>query len=192
MRSFISVTMFLSFTLLLSGCYYGAPSPMPRGGSSYNQELKSVDGAKVRQIGYDYSIDNNKAALDELLPIAQELAEMLNEKLPSGMDKIYLNIPANTAFYNSFDYLLRGELRQLGYVLVNSSDSSDSSDATRVDFVAKITPAECEHNNSYLALAINVIDNVPSDIVGGLYNVPLYGYRRAGFVKIDMPLCASK
>ncbi len=188
MRSFISVTACLSF-ILLSGCYYGAPTPMPRGYSSYNQELKSVDGAKVRQIGYDYSLDNNKAALDEFLPIAQELAEMLDEKLPSGMDRVYLNIPANTAFYNSFDHLLRGELSQLGYVLV-SPDNSDN--AMRVDFVAKPIPTECKPNNLYIALAINVIDNLPSDIIGDFYNAPTYGYRPAGFVEIDIPKCVSK
>lgn len=188
MRSFISITMCLSFIFVLAGCYSDAPSPVPRGYSSYDKAVKSVDGAEAGNIGYNYSIEKNKAALDDMLPAAKSLALLLDEKLTFGVDEIYLNIPANTAFYNSFDYLLRSELMDNGYILVSSP-----IDAVRVDFVAKVLDSKgCGANNTYLALAINVVDESPAGIVGEFYNVPLYGYRPAGKINIDIPQCLSE
>ncbi len=187
MRSFISSTICLSFILVLAACYSDAPTPMPRGYSSYDKPIKSVDGAKARNIGYDYSSENNKAALDALRSAAKDIALQLDKKLTFGSDKIHLKIPANTAFYNSFDYLLREELMQNGYIFVNSQD-----DAVQIDFVAKRPGPNCELGNIYLALAMNVVDDTPSDVVGSFYDLPLYGYRPAGNFNIDVPQCLSE
>ncbi len=189
MRSFLPLIICGTFLIsALAGCAIGDPSPMPRGYSSYGQDIKSVDGPKARNIGYNYSRDKNEVTLNNIRPIVKEMAELLDKKLTFGVDEIYLKTPVNTAFYNSFDYLLRDELMQLGYRFVNTPIDN----TVKIDFVAKTIPYECTVNNIYLALAINTIDDNPSDIVGGFYKMPLYGYRPAGNINIDVPPCLSK
>ncbi len=198
---FAVTTMFVS-SLLLVGCYTDDPMPMPRGYSSYDKALKSVDGAKARNVGYEYSKENNEVALEALRFAAMDLVEKLDQKLNFNTDEIYLTAPASTAFYNSFDYLLRDELMQRGYIL-----KSSAKDAVNIELVAKKLDVTCFEGeefegekassdyNIYLALAINVVDGVtqslPSDFVGGFYDIPLNDYRQAGNVKIDIPACSN-
>ncbi len=193
MRSFLSLSMLLSLSFILTGCYAISPSPkpMPRGYSSYDQAFKSAKGAPARDIGYEYSNNKNNDNIDDMRFAALELVEMLDEKLERSVNSIYLRSPANTAFYNSFDYLLRNELMQSGYHLENSAKG-----VVNVDFVAKHASAKCMNNNEgeyiYLALAIDVTNNVASSVVGGFYQVPLNDYIPAGHVKLDVPSCSSE
>ena len=191
MRAFLFVTMCLPLALLLAGCYANTPKPMARGYSSYGQEFKSVSGADARDVGYDYSKENNDAVLKAQRHAARDLVEKLDQKLNFSVDKIYLTIPRNTAFYNSFDHLLRDELVQKGYLL-----SSSDENAVKIEFVAKEIALDCTSNegealdyNAYIALAMNVVDKVPSATIGGFYSVPMYDYVDAGNVKLDIPLC---
>ncbi len=188
MRHFLYVTACLSSLLVLSSCLNsGKPTPMPRGYSSYNKEFKSVEGASPKQnIGYYYSRDKNRIALEQIKPAVIDLVMLLEDKLPAGVDKIYLEIPENSAFYNSFDYMLRKELNDKGYIISNNIDDK----TTKVNFVTKLSRWGCPATKIYLGLAINTTNKVPSDIVGGIYDVPLYGYRHANNkVKLNLPPC---
>ncbi len=191
MRSLFSVSLCFS-AMLLVGCSGFAPSPVGRGYSSYDKEFKSAPGNEARDIGYDYSVESNAAAIDGMRDAVRDLVEKIDGKLSFSVDELYLNTPeSNTAFYNSFDHLLREELTRQGYLLSNS----DGEDNVRIDFVAKeVVNCEGDDSNSmYLALAIDVVNGVPGDTVGGFYDVPTYGYVRVNKVKVDVPvLCSSE
>lgn len=185
----------LCFTALfaLAGCYGSAPSPMPRGYTSHGDTYKSAPGNDARDVGYEYSNNNNAAVLKDMRYAASDLAEKLDQHLSFSVDQVYLSIPANTAFYNSFDHLLRDELTQRGYLLAHENNK----DSVPVELVAHTDVPFClaENNdgpykNLYLALAINVgKHNKPEHIVGDFYEVPTHDFIPAGNVNIKTPTC---
>tara|TARA_R110002095_G_scaffold80630_2_gene69348 strand:+ start:356 stop:949 length:594 start_codon:yes stop_codon:yes gene_type:complete len=190
MRFILSLSLFCLSSALLVGCT-GKPSPMPRGYASYDQHYKSAPGPKPHNIGYAYTNDDNSTALKDMRYAAQDLVEKLDKKLSFNVDEIYLRVPENTAFYNSFDHLIRDELTQRGYLLSNTPVN-----AVRVDFVALDKVPECfasdssgAYQNVYLALAINSVKGVPQDSFGDFYEVPLYDFHSASDVEIEMPQC---
>ncbi len=205
MRSFLSISMCLSLIVIISGCNATSPKPWGRGYSSFDEEYKSAPGVKADSVGYNYTYENNAAAIEKLRPIASDLVDKLDTKLSSGANNIYLKIPANTVFYNSFDYLIRDELRNRGYIL-----SSSSGGAINVEFIAKEGTAKCinsvsdiQYHHSYLSLVIDVVEHIPSDFVGGFYdvklddikvggNVRVDDYKASDEIKIDVPVCPEE
>ncbi len=190
MRIILSLSLICFSSVVLSGCS-GKPSPMARGYSSYDKVYKSVPGVKPKYIGYEYSNQNNATALKDMRYAAKDLVEKLDQKLSFSVDEVYLKISENSAFYNSFDHLLRDELTQRGYLLSNTPVN-----AVSVDFIAMDNVPECYAGNSkgayqtvYLALAINVAKDKSQDNVGGFYEVPLYDFHRAKTVGVKMPKC---
>ena len=192
MRSFFSVSICLSLALVLVGCRTNAPDPMPRGYSSYDKEFKSAPGADLREVisGEAY----NKSVIEDMRYAVRDLVEQMDGKLSFSVDELYLKNADHTAFYNSFDHLLREEMTRQGYLLTHS----DTEDSVRIDFVAK-EAASCDggevdegaYKRMYLALVIGVVDDVPTDLVGGFYEVPTYGYVKKGNIKIDVPLSCA-
>lgn len=194
MRSFFSVSICLS-ALVLAGCHTGAPDPMARGYSSYDKEFKSAPGPEAQNIGYNYSGEQNKAVVEDMRYAARDLVERMDGKLSFSVDELYLKNSSNAAFYNSFDHLLREEMTRQGYLLTHN----DTEDSVRIDFVAKKS-APCDSDEAhdgaykrmYLALVIDAVDGIPSDLVGGFYEVPTYGYANKGNIKLEVPLsCTS-
>ena len=190
MRIILSLSLICFSSVVLSGCS-GKPSPMARGYSSYDKVYKSVPGVKPKYIGYEYSNQNNATALKDMRYAAKDLVEKLDQKLSFSVDEVYLKISENSAFYNSFDHLLRDELTQRGYLLSNTPVN-----AVSVDFIAMDNVPECYAGNSkgayqtvYLALAINVAKDKSQDNVGGFYEVPLYDFHRAKTMGVKMPKC---
>jgi len=190
MRIILSLSLICLSSVVLSGCS-GKPSPMARGYSSYDKVYKSVPGAKPKDIGYEYSNQNNATALKDMRYAAKDLVEKLDQKLSFSVDEVYLKISENSAFYNSFDHLLRDELTQRGYLLSNTPVN-----AVSVDFIAMDNVPECYAENSkgayqtvYLALAINVAKDKSQDNVGGFYEVPLYDFHKAKTMGVKMPKC---
>ncbi len=187
MRSLFSATVCMGLCLGLIGCS-GAPSPIPRGYSSFEEPYKSAPGPEARAIGYEYNNEKNLTVLEDMRYAASDLVEKMDKKLSFGVDEIYLKSPANTAFYNSFDHLLRDELSSRGYLL---SDKPEGN--VEVEIVARNSYAECAHHAvessdeykmMYIALAMNTKNNVPNDIVEGFYEVPVYDFKPAGTVKL--------
>lgn len=182
----------LSAMALLSGCMGGA-SPMARGYSSYDQVYKSAPGKEASNVGYEYSKDINDSNIQDLGYAAQELAEKLDKKISFSAEELYLNIPKNTAFYNSFDHVLRDALTHRGYIL-----SLTPEDALKVDVVAK----DIDHNScglaakgkilAQIALVIEASKDMPFDYVSGLYEIAPYGFTSAGVVDTPMPECAME
>ncbi len=196
MRLSLSRSFFCAIALAsLSACHIGAPNPMPRGYSSYDKELKSVEGENARSVGYAYSNKKNDSVLQDMQYAASDLADKLDARLSFSSDEIYLSSPANTAFYNSFDHLLRDELTQRGYLLARTA----GTDSVSVDFIARGDVPFCfagddnsEYKNLYLALAVNVDrKHTPEYVVGDFYEVPTYDFISAGNVRISPPSCES-
>ncbi len=184
MRRFVLICASVSSVLSLTACSMGDPMPIGRGYSSYKQPYKSAPGADARDVGYDYSNSANKAVINNMRYTAQDLVEKLEDKLSFNVDNIYLATPSHTAFYNSMDHLIREELTKRGYVL-----STSPVDSVHVELFAKDAVPQCKDENLYVGLAINVVDRIPSDVVGGYYNVPDYDYVPAGSLKLSVPAC---
>ncbi len=187
MRRFLLICASVSSILSLTACNMSDPTPMGKGYGSYNQPYKSASGADANPVGYDYSNEANKAVLNNMRYTAQDLVEKLDQKLSFNIDDVYLTIPAHTAFYNSMDHLIRDELTKRGYIL-----SSSPADSVHVELFAKNDIPQCMDENLYVGLAINVVDRVPSDVVGGYYNIPAYGFTPAGNLKVTAPSCSSE
>lgn len=187
-RSLFSAAVCMGLSLGLIGCS-GAPSPIPRGYSSYEEPYKSAPGPDARSVGYDYNNEKNLTVLEDMRYAASDLVEKLDQKLSFGVDEIYLDNPANTAFYNSFDHLLRDELSSRGYLL---SDTPDGN--VHVQLVVRNSYLECaehigeasdDYKMMYMALAMDAKDDIPADIVEGFYEVPVYDYKPVGHMKLN-------
>ena len=192
MRLLKPVLLLLFVVPLIAACRTGGPFPMPRGYVSYDKEYKSAPGPEAPAIGYEYSNENNATVIEDMRYAARDLVEALDQKLSFSVDEIYLKMPGHSAFYSSFDHLLRDELTQQGYLLANHPGN-----AVTIDFVVK-EGVDCnsEENKSvyqrvYLALAIDVVEGTPKDFVGGIYEVPLYGFTSSDTVKVSTPLCIT-
>ncbi len=196
MRIFLTASVAAVSTMILSGCS-NMPSPMPRGYVSYNKPYKSAPGPHARDVGYEYSNEKNMTIMEDMRFAAQDLVDKLDQKLSFNVDEIYLKTPANTAFYNMMDHLLRDELTQRGYLLSNEP----SEGTTHVELVANNAAESCadvpkdmsgdDYKTMYMALVMDVIDDVPQDLVEGFYDVPVFDYIPAGKIKIDNALCKA-
>lgn len=178
--------MGLSFCALSVLSCSGNPSFMGRGYSAYKDTYKSAPGAEAKFIGYEYSLEQNDMALDEMRYVAEDLAEKLDEKLDFGVDEIYLSRPQATAFYSTLDHLLRDELTKRGYIL-----SIDAQDAVRVDVIAAEPKQPCSEEKVYVALALNVVEDEAQDVIGDFYDVAKYGFSTSNGIKTDIPECAG-
>ena len=201
MRYFRSYFLALFPALILSACATDYPNPFPRGYSSYEEPYKSAPGPKAHDVGYDFSIDKNETTLEDMRYAAGDLVEKLDDKLSFTTDKIYLEIPGKTAFYTSFDYVLREEFTKRGYLLSNTPD-----DAVKVIFWAqdlnepvipeyeikkdagqlKIYRKENEdYRDLHLMLATKIVNDVAYDYVDGIYEVPAYDFVTSKYIQIS-------
>ncbi|MGN7437812.1 MAG: hypothetical protein ACTHOO_04135 [Alcanivorax sp.] len=190
MRSFLSFGTICVATFALTACA-GKPNPFPRGYASYGQPYKSAPGPKTKDIGYSYSNQKNATALKDMRYAAEDLVEKLDQKLSFSVDEIYLKISENSAFYTSFDHLVREELTERGYLLTNTPVNAVTLDFVAVDTVPECYASNAEggYQNVYLALAINVSKNTPQDVVGGFYEVPLYDFKSVNMPGLTVPSC---
>lgn len=190
-RSVLGLSLSCLSLGFLAACS-GDPMPMARGYSSYEQPYKSAPGPEARDLGYAFSAVANKAVLADMRPVAKDLAEQLDRKLSFSVDTVHLVMPARTAFYNSFDYLIRDELMRRGYLM------STGPDAVEVVFTARPAKPCHKHNvvpkedTFYIGLALGVSDDVPADLIGGYYAVPPYDYIPAGSLDISVPCPFTK
>lgn len=188
-----SLPFFFSISLFaLSACSTGAPNFVPRGYSSYDQTYKSVEGKKANSVGYEYSNEKNKTVTNRIQGISGALVSQLDENLSFENDRIYLEKPKDSVFYNTFDHALRNELISRGYIV----EPQKTEQTRNVSFVAHHAKAPCtntpvkgtvESTPLYLALAVDVDrHNNPAHIVGGVYDAPIYGgFSPTGNVKIN-------
>lgn len=184
MRHLLMVCASLSALSAVAACNIHDPLPIGRGYSSYNDTYKSAPGAPARDVGYSYSNEANEEVLASMRPAVEDLVEKLDQKLSFNIDAIYLKQPSHTAFYNSLDHLLRETLTERGYML-----SIEDEESVTIELYANENVPACHGDAVYLALAIDAQDNVPSDVVGGFYNVPKYDFKPAGHLKMNAPSC---
>lgn len=180
MRSYVSVLSLLCAVLFLSGCGHTLfdPQPMGRGYSSYKEAYKSTKGYPANDVGYDFSVANNDAVIEDMRFAAQDLVAKLDSDISFSIDRIYLDVPQNGVFYASFDYLLRDELTKHGYAL-----DVTPKDALSVTLVARNVEGEAPvddkmaYRKIYLGLALDVVKNTAGTILGDVYEVPAHDFR---------------
>jgi hypothetical protein len=168
----------LSGTLLLGACTaQGDPDQMGRGYIAFKEKYKSAPGPEARAIGYTYDTVKNNAVLEDMRYAAADLVSKLDQKLSFSDDKIYLIHPTHSAFYNSFDHLLRDELVKSGYML-----SPTPENAVPVTFNATETTepsdkvVKKDYRPLYLSLSIGKATAKTDNSVGGIYEVPTYDF----------------
>lgn len=182
-----SLMVCLCSLLILAGCQNMPPQPMGRGYSAYEEPYKSAPGKDAAPVGYPFSVKNNEAVMADINAAAKDLVEKLDAKISYSVSDIYLSMPEKNVFYNSFDYALRDEFTKHGYTLAASP-----ARALSVEFVAyepksekaKNAPAD-EYKMLYLGLATDVVKNVPGTLVGGIYDVPVFGAQPKTSLKLD-------
>lgn len=187
MRYLLTTTAIILSIPALVACQTGDPGPMGRGYTSYNQLYKSAPGAPARDVGYDYTNEDNRAVLSQMRYVAHDLIERLDNELSFDVDEIYLSAPAHTAFYNSLDHLIRDELTARGYIL-----SDTPAEAVYVEIFAKDDVSQCQGDKLYVGLAMDVVDKSPATIIADFYDVPQYDYKPAGHLKIPAMNCDAK
>lgn len=183
MRTFILSLTLIILSFGLNACETGGdPKPMGRGYIAFEDKYKSAPGAETRSIGYAYDTTKNNAVLEDLRFAAADLVTKLDQNLSFSDDKIHLTHPENSAFYNSFDHLLRDELVKSGYIISQTPEESSS-----VTFIAQEAPhndgkkiVKNDYRQLYLELAIDAHDGKPSRYVGGIYEVPAYDFQPKG------------
>jgi len=179
--------------LSLGACDH--PNPMARGYSSYGEVYKSAPGPSVGDIGYKYSYKNNEAVLKDVRYVARDLVEKLDKKLAMSVDEIYLKVQSDNAFYNSFDHVIRDELTKRGYLLVNAPINTLTLDLVVEDDLPECTgvdQGEGVYRTLFMALAINVIEGMPQDMVGDYYEVPTYDFSVGDNSGVKVSLCPEE
>jgi hypothetical protein len=195
MRYLVSVSMIALLSTALTACVTGAPKPMPRGYASFTQTYKSAPGPQARTIGYAYDKNKNDTVIEDLRFAAVDLVEKLDQTLSFTNDRIYLSPPEQSAFYSSFDFLLREELIKRGYVI----SAVPSAGTIPVTFVAKeITQENNQKNmpkaayrNLYLALAFDVSNGTANRFIGSTYEVPTYDFKPTKSITLATAPAAS-
>ncbi len=180
--------------LSLSACSE-YPNPMARGYASFDKVYKSAPGRAVDDIGYDFSYKNNDAVLKDVRYVARDLVEKLDKKLAMGVEKIYLKVQSDNAFYNSFDYMIRDELTMRGYLLANTPVNTLTLDLVVLDELAECTGVEQGEGNyktMFLALAMNTVEGMPQDMVGDYYEVPTYDFELGDNSGVTIDLCPEE
>jgi hypothetical protein len=107
--------------LALAGCSSVMDlSPMPQGYSYYHEPYKSQPPKEVPGIGYPWSPERNAVVLEKWQEIAKVLADRLETQLNIRPRPVYLEmLERDNAFNYSFDYVMRQELQNRGYMLVS-------------------------------------------------------------------------
>lgn len=171
MRFFSSVLLCFS-VFILASCGVGNPNPMPRGYSAYDKPYKSVDGKDANDVGYAYSNSHNQEVQQEIVKIADDLVEKLDQKLSFGIDQIYLSPAHHGVFDKSMDHAVRTALVDRGYLL-----SPDPNDAVRLDVVVqKLDRKTCscaethDPHMLHISLATDIEEGVSADYVSGVYS----------------------
>jgi len=172
-------------SLFLMACTPNIISPIPTGYTYHGDLYKSPSGQQARQIGAHCGADAGQLVLEDMQSAAQDLVQKLDKKLSFASDEIYLNLPANTSFYTSFDHLLRAELTSAGYLI-----SSTPEGGVTLDLVIRKTLPYCDKphvdpnvdpsclaQTMYVGLALDVGANKkPRDLIGSYYNIVLHDY----------------
>lgn len=195
-------TVLFSAILLiaLTGCKpLWDPTFMPSGYNYHHDEYKSPPGPEATPIGYTYCAAKNTTVNEAWHHAASDLVlrAKANDIRPAG--DVYLTTDINAgAFQSAFDSALREELRAQGYRLVNDPAEAVTLFYTAYDPVEQGQPEsiapyndEAHHPNKdgdflppskTLELILGHVENGNlGKKVSALYDVPLYGFKPAGY-----------
>lgn len=182
MRMLAVLCLALSSTVPLAACAVGGnPQPYGRGYAAFKDEYKSAPGADARPVGYDFDTQKNATIIAEMRGAAADLVSKLDQNTSFSADEIFLLRPHSSAFYNSFDYVLRDELTKRGYVIATRAEG-----ATPLHFAASYAKSATHHDEErkplHLILSLGGVAGEPASQVSGVYTLPIYDFVPAGGV----------
>lgn len=194
MRSYRLVLSLLFSVLLLSACQHTIlnPQPMGRGYSPFKEPYKSAHGVDAKAVGYEFSVEDNQAIIEDMRFAAQDLVQKIDDQISFSMDQIYLDVPQSGVFYSSFDYVLRDEFTKHGYVLAITPERA--LPVTVVAYEPKdlnAGKARDGYRMLYLGLALDVVDGKAGTIIGYVYEVPVYDFQPTKALKIADKKCCG-
>ena len=198
MRVFVFSSLLL---IALTGCKpVWNPTFMPSGYTYHHDEYKSAPGPEAKPIGYTYSASDNQKVIDDWQNAARDLLlrAKANDIRPTG--PVYLTTDMNpSVFQSTFDSALRDELRAQGYTLSDNPEEGthlfysayDPNDQGPPETVYNYNdePAHAHKDGDFLPpsqkmeLVLALLnDGRIGRKVTSLYEVPLYGFKPAGYV----------
>ena len=179
----ISSVFLLCLVPFISGC---GNNLVGRGYSSFAEPYKSAPGKAPSSIGYDYSASMNDRVLEDMGYAAKDLVDKLEDNLPHNISSINLLRADDSAFYSSFDHVLRDELTYRGYELVTGEDKGIKLILKAADPKTNISTLKMprDYRNLYLAI-VSVVPRekggsktVEKIVASGYYDVPAFGFSR--------------
>lgn len=97
------------------------PSYAPSGYAYHQNEYKSPPGDRAMDIGYDYDKERNHEYMEIWRVVVRDLIENMEKTTGLSPQTVYIDhVPVNDAFTNSYDHVLRKELRSKGYILTKN------------------------------------------------------------------------
>jgi len=179
MRVFVFSSLLV---LALTGCKpFWNPTFMPSGYKHHENTYKSPPGPEARDIGYDYSAEENAAVIDNWSDAVADivLRAKAHDIRPAGPIYLMTNM-GQSASQATFDLALREELRSMGHTLVR-----DVAAGTPLFYAAVKEPLEegaPEGAVPYTELTLALLNSEGeiAQSVSNLYEVPLHGVRSIG------------
>ncbi len=193
----VSVLAFFPLALLaLTGCRsLMDPTPMPAGYAYHQEKFKSPPGPPAAEIGYPFSVPRNDVVVEKWQAVAAATVDKMEAQLGLQPQPVYIEtLPRMNAFNASLDYVLREELRNRGYTLVNvpgyilhlkpeayiPGDEKVPVDANRFngDPEVLVIPEHRERAQDFI-ISVTVLNNgLLKGVVSDQYALPTYGYVR--------------
>jgi len=201
MRLFIFSSCLL---LALTGCKpFWDPTFMPSGYAYHQKEYKSPPGPEASPIGYEYSNQKNNEVLEGWRFAIRDLLLRAKANGLNFSDPVYLSTDLNAgAFQSAYDSTLREGLRAYGFTIASSPEqaahlfysayeASENGQPESVDPYNK-DDAHHPHKDGDFLPPSGKLDLVLANVENGFmmkkvkstYEVPLYGFKPAGYAPL--------
>lgn len=172
----------LIFVLGLTACGYTSnPGAIPTGYKYHGTEFNARPGPEAASIGYEYSAEHNAEILQHWRLVVSDLLDDLESDANLSPQDVSVNTAiSSSAFYNSFDHVLREDLSERGYTLVNDSAALMLHYDAQVPKRDKTAPEE-KLEPAMQDYLLQLTATRGASIVGqasGIYELPSYGYHK--------------
>lgn len=167
--------------LVLTGCQATwGPGFMPSGYIHHRGAYKAPPGREADDIGYSYSTEKNQETLHIWRAVAQDLVAQTENLTGISPQPVYLeSLPVRSAFYASYDHVLREEFTNRGYTLTEQPGSAlHIRYEAHVQKSVQATPVYKDSPEfADFELVLSLVQNgVPSEQISGIYELSTYGY----------------
>lgn len=179
MRFFYSVFP-ISLTALLSLSACSSPGPMPTGYTYHQEVYKSPPAEEADSIGYEFSTDKNRVVMEMMHDVALDLITKMEQRFIIPEKEVYLKPTfLNRAQAQSFDHALRAQLKNRGYILVQTPEDGVAMTVHLEDVSPdKKTMSEFRHSYNFgpVRTTLEIAGPGTNFVMKEIYIMPLFGY----------------